>query len=134
MLRQGAGGVQQHLGRLFLAFGVDDLGAPFAFGLGLAGDDADHAFIQVDVLDFHVRHLDAPCVGLRIQDLLHVVVQLVALGQHFVQVVLAQDRAQGRLRQFTGGLPEVLYLDHGAFRIDDAKVDDGVHFDRYVVA
>src|SRR5215831_18457331 len=49
--RQNASGVEQLLRRLLLAFGVDDLGAARALGLRLAGDGADHAFVEIYALD-----------------------------------------------------------------------------------
>jgi hypothetical protein len=51
---------------------VDDLGALLAFGFGLTRHRAAHVFGQVDVFDFHGRHLDAPGVGLRVENPLQV--------------------------------------------------------------
>src|SRR5437870_2826401 len=59
-------GVVAELGRgLELALGVDDLRAPLALGLGLAGDRALHAARDLDVLDLDGRHLDPPWLGKR---------------------------------------------------------------------
>ena len=85
--------------RLLLAVGMDDLGAPLALGLGLARDRPDHAFVEVDVLDLDIGNLDAPRVGLRVEHLLDVGVQPVALGEHLVEIVLAQHRTQRGLRE-----------------------------------
>ena len=71
---------------------------------------------EVDVLDLDVGDLDAPGVGLRVEDLLDVEVQPLALGQHLVELVLAEHRAQRGLRQLAGGLEEVLDLDDRASR------------------
>ena len=38
-------------GGVELAFGVDDLGAALALGLGLLGHGAEHGFRHVDLLD-----------------------------------------------------------------------------------
>jgi hypothetical protein len=54
---------------------MDHLGAALALGLGLAGDRADHRVVQVDMLDLDVGDLDAPGVGLRVEDLLDVEVE-----------------------------------------------------------
>jgi hypothetical protein len=112
--RQDLGRFQQLRRRLLFAFGIDDLGAPLALGLGLARDGADHGLGNVDVLDLDVGHLDAPGIGLGIEDLLNVVVELVAFGQHLVQLVLAEHRAQRRLGKLAGRIHEVLDLDGGA--------------------
>src|SRR6185437_3925925 len=45
--RQGLRRLHQLLRRLSLAFGVDDLGAARALGLGLLGHGADHALIEI---------------------------------------------------------------------------------------
>ncbi|KQQ87920.1 hypothetical protein ASF77_14420 [Massilia sp. Leaf139] len=132
---------RQHLGRLHqlfrglqLSFGVDDLGAPFAFGFGLAGDRAHHRFVEVDVLDLDIGDLDAPSVGLGVEHLLDVDIQALALGQHVVELVFAEHRAQRRLRQLAGRLHEVRHLDDGALGVDDAEVQHGIHLHRHVVA
>jgi len=74
-----------------------------------------------------------PGLGLGVQDGLNVVIELVALGQHFVEIVLAQHRAQRRLRQLAGGHPEILHLVDRAGRIDDPVVDHRVDLHRDVV-
>ena len=126
-------GFGDHLRGLFFTFGVDDLGTPRAFGFGLLCDRADHAFVEVDVFDFDVGHLDTPVVGALIQDLLDVGVELVALRQHVVELVLAEHRTQGRLGELAGGFEHVCNPDDGLFRIDDAEVDHRVDPYRDVV-
>ena len=113
---------------------MDHFGAPFALSLGLAGNGAHHRLIQVDVLDLHVGHLDAPGIGLGVQNLLHVQVEPLALGQHFVQLVLAQHHPQGGLGQLAGGLQVVLHLNDGLGRVHHAKEHHRVDLDRHVVA
>src|SRR5262245_3944306 len=113
---------------------MDDLGAPLALGLGLAGDGAHHRLVQVDVLDLDRGDLDAPRFGLHIERLLDVDVELLALGQQPVELVLAEHRAQRRLRELAGRDEEVRDLDDRLLRIDHAKVDHGVDLDRDVVA
>ena len=68
-----------------------------------------------------------------VEDLLDVLVQLVALGQHVVEIVLAQHPAQRGLRQLAGRR-EVADLDHRALGIHHAEINDGVHLHRDVVA
>src|SRR5262245_17201161 len=132
--RQDLGGVEQLLRRLLLSLGVDDLGAAGAFGLGLAGDRADHALVEIDALDLHGRDLDTPPLGLLVEHVLDVGIELVALGQHLVEIVLAEHPAQRGLRKLAGGGEIVVDLNHRALGIDDAEIDHGVDFDRHVVA
>ena len=69
---------------------MNHLGAPLAFRLGLPGDGADHRFGEVHLFDFDVGDLDSPGIGLRIERLLDIEIQLFAFGQHVVEVVLAE--------------------------------------------
>ena len=132
-LRNQLRGLNELRRRLEFAIGVDDLGAPLALGLGLLRDRAHHRRVDVDVLDFDARDLDAPGVGGGIENLLDVDVELVALGQHLVELVLAEYRTQRRLRQLTGGVIEILDLDNGALRIDHTEIHHRVDLDRDVV-
>ena len=72
--------------------------------------------------------------GLLIEDFLDVGVQPIALRQHLVELMLAEHRAQRRLRQLAGRRHEVLDPDDRPLRIDDAEIEDGVHLDRNIVA
>ena len=58
----------QLLRGLQFALGVDHLGAAHALGLGLLGDRADHGLVEVDVLELDVGDLDAPRIGLLVED------------------------------------------------------------------
>src|SRR5579864_9030718 len=133
-LGQGAGGLDQLLRRLLLALGIDDLGAALALGLGLAGDSAHHALVEVDALDLDIGDLDAPGLGLLVEHVLDSGIELVAFRQHFVEIVLAQHPAQRGLGELAGGDEIIPDLDDGALGIDDAEVDDGRDLDRDVVA
>ena len=127
------GGLGELLGRLELAVGGDDLGAPLALGLGLAGDRALHVGRQLDVLDLDRADLDAPGLGLLVDDLLELGVDPLALRQQGVELGLAEHRAQRRLGDLRGGEEEVLDLGHRLFGIDHPEVGDGVHPHRDVV-
>src|SRR5688572_25739524 len=113
---------------------MNDFGAALALGLGLARDRAHHVLVQVDVLDLHVRDLDAPGVGLAVEHGLDIDVQLLALGEQRVELVLAEHRAQRGLRELARRLEEVRHLDDGVARVDDAEVHHRVHLHRDVVA
>src|SRR5262245_16708493 len=132
--RQHLRRLQQLLRGLQLAVGVDDLGAPRALGFGLLRNRAHHGGVDVHVLDLDGGHLDAPRVGLRIEDLLDIEVELVALGEQLVELVLAEHRAQGGLRELARRLEEIRYLDDRLLRIHHAEIDDRVHLHRHVVA
>ena len=128
------GGVEQALGGLELALGVDDLGAALALGLGLAGHGALHALRDADVLDLDRGHLHAPRLGLLVDDLLQALVELLALGQQRVEVGPAEHRAQRGLGDLRRGVPDPLDLDHRLDRVDHAEVGDRVDLGRHVVA
>ena len=69
---------------------------------------------------------DAPGVGLLVENFLDVGVELVALGEHLVEVVLAQHRAQRGLRELAGRGDEVLDLDNRALGIQHPEIDDRI--------
>ena len=75
------GGLAQLLGGLELALGGDDLGAPLALGLGLLGHGAPHLLGQVDLLHLDGGDLHAPGLGVPVDDLLQLPVDLVALAR-----------------------------------------------------
>jgi hypothetical protein len=66
---------------LQLALRRNDLGAPFAFRLSLAGHRPLHRLGQVHLLDFHRLHFNSPRVGFRIENRLELQVDLVACRQ-----------------------------------------------------
>ena len=128
------GRVGELLRRLVLALGVDDLGAPLALGLGLAGDRPLHLFGDLDVLDLDRGHLHAPGLGRLVDDLLQLFVEPLALGEQLVELGLAEHRAQRGLGDLRGGEQEVFDLDDRLGRVDHAEVGDRVDAGRHVVA
>src|SRR5262249_17470775 len=132
--RQYARGVEQFLRGLLLPLGIDNFGTARALGLGLTGDCPDHALVEIDALDLDGRDLDAPRLGLLVEHVLDIGVELVALCQHLVEIVLAQDPAQRRLRELAGRRQIVADLDHRALGIDDPEVEHGVDLHRDIVA
>ena len=128
------GGLHELFRGLQFAFGVDYLGPPFTFGLGLFGDGAHHRLIQVDVFDLDIGDLDAPGIGLRVEHLLDVDVQLLALGQQLIQFMFTEHGAQRGLRQLAGGGEEIFDLDDGLLRIEHAEIQHRVNLNRNVVA
>lgn len=49
-----------------------------------------------------------------------------SLGQHLVELVSAENRTQRRLRELACGAVKILHLNNRFFRVDNAKIDDGV--------
>ena len=126
-------GVLQPLGRLVLAFGGDDLRAALALGFGLPCHRTLHAGGDLDVLDLDDGDLDPPRGGRLVDDRLQDRVDLVALGEELVEHVLAEHRAQSRLRDLRGRDHVVLDLNDRVVRLDDPEVGDRIHTDRDVV-
>src|SRR5580765_3356201 len=134
MPRQDLGGLGQLGRRLELAVGVDDLGPALALGLGLLGHGALHVLGQVDLLDLDVRNLDAPGLGVLVDDPLELLVDLVARREQIIELHLAEHAPQGGLGDLRGRVQIVLHGDHRALRIDHPEVDHGADLDRHVVA
>src|SRR5258705_266557 len=124
----------QLLGRLVFAFRRDHLRAPLALRLGLAGHRALHLGRQVDGLDLDRRDLDAPGLGVQVENLLELLVDLLALREQVVEIQLAERAAQRGLRELGGGVEEVLHLDDGLLRVDHAEVDHRGDLEADVVA
>ena len=84
-------------GCLELALRVDHLGPSLPFGLRLTGHGTLHLVRQIDVLHLHGGDLDAPGVGLLVQNLLELGIDLVTFCQELVQLHLAAHAPQGGL-------------------------------------
>ena len=91
------GGVLQPLGCLKLALGCDHLRTPLALRLRLARHGALHPGRDLDVLDLDDRDLDPPGRRGVVDDLLEDRVDLVALGEKLVQLMLPEDAPERRL-------------------------------------
>ena len=127
-------GVLQALRGAELAFGVDQLGALLALGLGLLRHRALHLLGQVDLLHLDRAHLHAPRLGVLVDDLLELAVDLVALGEQLVELRLAAHAAQRGLRQLRGAVEVVLDRDHRLLGVQHAEVEHRVDLHRDVVA
>jgi hypothetical protein len=106
LARQHLSRFQQLHGGLLFALGMNHFGPARAFGFRLLRNGAHHGFIDIDMLDLDVRDLDTPCVGVGVETLLDIHVELLAFGEHIVEVVLAQYRAERRLRKLARRLVE----------------------------
>ena len=85
------------------------------------------------MLDLDVGNLDAPVVRALVENSLDVGIEPVALREHVVELVLAQDRTQCRLRQLAGRFEHVGDTDDGFLGVDDTEVDDRIHPHRHIV-
>jgi len=106
------GGVRELARGERLALRGDDLRALLALSLGLTGHRALHRVGQLDVLQLDGRDLYSPLLGLDVEDLADVAVDLVRLGESLVERVPADDRTQRRLRDLVDRLGHVLDRDH----------------------
>src|SRR6266850_2953688 len=132
--RKRSAGLNELLGGLLLAHRIDHFGASQPLRLSLLGNRAHHGFMEIDILDLDGGDLDAPDVGLLIEDLLDIGIKSVPFGEHLVQFVLAEHRAQRGLRQLAGRGHVIADLDDRALGIDDAEVKNGIDLDRNIVA
>src|SRR5712692_5193755 len=128
------GRLGQPLRRLEFSLCRDHLGAPLALGLGLRRDRPLHILRQVDILELDQRDLDPPGLRLRVDNLLYLGVELLALAQEIVEFRLAADRSERRLRKLKRRIKIVAHLGHRARRIDHPKVQHRADLDRNVVA
>jgi len=131
--RDDLGGVRERLGRLELTFRVDDLGPLLALSLGLLGHRALHRAGELDVLDLDHGDFDSPGLGLLVDDLLQVLVDLVAVRQELIESRLAERGPQRRLGDLRGRVDVVQNLSHRSLRIDHLEVDDGIDLCGHVV-
>src|SRR6266705_157976 len=103
---------------------MDDLGALLALCLGLLGHGTLHCHGQLNILDLHGCHLDAPAFRMLVNDGLQFPVDLVALGEQFIQFGLAQHIAQRRLTDLRSRLHEVHHVYNGSLGVHYIEVDD----------
>ena len=103
-------GLYQFLRSRLFTLNADGLRASGALRFSLSCDRTNHVFVQLHVFDLDVRNLDAQGVRLLIENGPYIVVQPLPFGQHLIEFVLAQYRAQRGLHQFAGGLHEILHV------------------------
>ena len=80
------------------------------------GHGAAHLLGQVDLLHLDGGDLHAPGLGVPVDDLLELPVDLVALREQVVELHLAEHRAQRGLGELAGGEEEVGDLEEGLAR------------------
>src|SRR5947209_1158576 len=112
---------------------MDDLGALFAFRFSLLGHGTEHRLGQINLLHLHVGDLYAVRRGVLVENALDAGVQLVAVGQQFIEVHFTQDGAQGGLGKLLGLVIVVLHLHDGLGSIEDAPVHNSIYLQGDVV-
>ena len=85
------------------------------------------------MLDLDIDDLDAPGFRLFVQQNLDAPVELVPLGQHLIEFVLAENGAQRGLGQLGRGLEEIFHIDDRALRVHHAEIDDRADPDGHIV-
>ena len=116
------------------AFRAGDHGAAFALGAHLLFQRVVDGVGQQDVGNLITQHFHAP--GLRgfIQRVDDFDVDFRAFFKGFVQLNLADDRAQRGLRQTGGGVAIVGNAVAGRLRVDDLQIEHAIDADADVVA
>lgn len=120
------GGLGEFLGGFELSFGLDDAGALFADGFGFHGHDPLQVLGDLDILHFEQLDGDAPGRSGVIDGLAEELVDFVALFEDLVEVVLADDVAQGGERELLDGAAIVFDREDGFFGVFDAIPENGV--------
>src|SRR5208337_2438719 len=131
---ENLGGIGQLLRGFELALCVNDLGAALTFGFGLFGNGTLHRLGNVHLFHFDLADLDAPGLGVLVQDDLQFGVDFVALRKNFVELELADDAAKGGLGQLRSSVLIILHLRHGQVGVDHTEIAHGVYFYGHVVA
>ena len=124
----------EFVGGLELPLSVDNLRAPFAFGLRLAGHGPLHRLGEVHVLDFLDGDFCPPRLGVPIDDLLQAAIHFIPLRQEVVEFRLPQGAAQGSQGHLGGGEQEIGHLQHGSHWIHGPEIEHGIDTDRDVIA
>src|SRR5207245_10740194 len=89
---------------------------------------------EVYVLHFHLGYLNTPWLGVVVKDDLRRGVYLFAFGEDFVELKLAHNVADRRLRFLRCGVEVVLHLRKREVRVHHAEIAHRVYFDGNVIA
>lgn len=118
----------------FFSFGRNNGSATFAFGFGLLSHGAFHVGREFDVLEFNILDVNAPLVGLGVNDLADLCGDLVAFAENFVEVEIASHVPKSSLGESAGGIRIVGSLKDGFGGVDNAEIDDSVDINSDIVA
>ncbi len=113
---------------------MDDLGSLLALRLGLPPHGPLHRLGKAYVLHLDQADFDAPRFGSIVDDLLKLLVDLLPMSQQFIQLTLANDITQRRLREIPGCAPIIFDLNNGIRWVKHPEIYNGIHTDRHVVS
>lgn len=100
---------------------------------GLPGHRLLHRLGQRNVFDLHPINVQAPAQRGAVDHHFQTLVGPLPVGQQIVQITVADDRPQRRLRDLRHRRPVILHVDDHANRINHFEVDHRVHPPRDVV-
>lgn len=118
----------------FFAFGGNDGGATLAFSFGLFGHGSFHISRKLDILELDTFDVDAPFVGLGVNDFADLSGNFVALAKDFVKVEIAGDVAESGLSESASGIAIISSFENGFASINNASVNDCIYINGDVVA
>ena len=116
-----------------LTVGLGDRGATRPLGLHLLVHGAHHIGRWVDALNLHPLDAHAPSVGGIVEDAAQARVDGVARGERLVELEIADEVAEVRLRQLRHGDDEARDVVDEPLRIDGLVIDDRVDAHHHVV-
>ena len=69
---------------------LDNLCTANSFGFSLFSNCAYHGLVQINMFDFDIGNLNTPSIGLRVDNILNILIELVPFRQHFVEFVFTE--------------------------------------------
>src|SRR5450759_1313275 len=131
--RQYGGRLRQLLRRYELPIRGDDLRPLLPLGLGFFGHGALEVLGERYVLQLDHGHDDAPGLGLQVDYVLDLLVDVLGRAEQLVQARLAHDVFHGRLRYLIYRLADVLDGDHRLDAVVGVVVGHSGYVDGHVV-
>lgn len=132
-LSEETGSFSNGSGSGLFTFGGDDGSAAFALGFGLLGHGAFHIGGEFNVLEFNRLNINAPFVGLSVDNSADLGGDFIALAEDFIEVEITSDIAQGGLSEGGSGVFIAGSFKDGFGSVDDASIDHGVDIDSDVI-
>ncbi len=118
----------------FFALGRNNRGAAFTFGFGLFGHSTLHVGWEFDVLEFNIFDIDAPFVGLSVNNFANLGRDFVAFAEDFVEIKITSHITEGGLRKRAGGVSVIGGLKDGFGRVNNTEINNCIDIDGNIVA